>query len=376
MSSNLKLRKALKEVPIEIKRFVSKSYPNFVLARHPKPLHDEVPVFMFHSVDADLFDRQLQFLHDNNYRTLTLTDFISFIHGKKQIVHPSVLLTFDDGHKSWFEIAYPKLMEYGFHAVGFLVPTFIEEHPGPGVWLSWLEVLEMENCGVMSFESHSTHHDRIFISPQLVDFYHPEYNDNLLEIDVPWISDGSKYTNHLSLGTPIYAHAPRLAGFRRYIDDENVRLACTNLVLEEGAQNFFRQSGWRKKLVNQYKKTVSRITSHKFETDLQQRDAIFDDLLKAKQLLSKKLDRQVQHLCYPWGVGSKVAVRLSQEAGYISNFWVVTHQRNINRPGNDPYFIPRLKDDYIMRLPGKGRQSLSELFLMKIRRRSMMTNIY
>jgi hypothetical protein len=48
----------------------------------------------------------------------------------------------------------------------------------------------------------------------------------------------------------------------------------------------------------------------------------------------------------------------------------------INRPGNDPYFIPRLKDDYIMRLPGKGRQSLSELFLMKIRRRSMMTNIY
>jgi peptidoglycan/xylan/chitin deacetylase (PgdA/CDA1 family) len=375
MSLMLKMTKAIKEVPIEVKRLLH-FYPAFVRASNPGPLHNEVPVFMFHSVEAKTFTAQLNFLQKNNYKTLTLPDFMAFLKGKKQLEQSSVLLTFDDGHKSWYEVAYPLLKSHGFHAVGFLVPAYIREQPEPGAWLSWPEVLEMEQSGVMHFESHTTQHDQIFVAPRLVDFFHPGYEQNPLQLDTPWVDEGDWYTNRLRWGTPIYIHASRYAGRRRFFDDLGVRQACVTWVKDQGDENFFTQPGWRRKMIQRYQKVIQQQLPCRYETESEQRTALLLDLKKAQEMISQKLGRPVQHLCYPWGVGSDLAVALSREAGYASNFWVVLNRRNSNRHGDDPYYIPRLKDDYLMRLPGLGRQPLVEVFYMKMHRRSSNVNIY
>jgi hypothetical protein len=376
MTLMLKLTKGLKEIPIEAKRLLRHSYPPFVLANKPNPLRDEVPVFMFHSVERETFTAQLDFLAQNHYQTLTLPAFMAFLNGKQQLDRPSVLLTFDDGHKNWYGVAYPLLRKYGFHAIGFLVPTFIRQQPTPGAWLSWPEVLEMEQSGVMHFESHTAHHDQVFVAPQLIDFYHPSYNQNPLGLDTPWVNEGASYTNRLRWGTPIYAHASRYSGQRRFLDDARVREACISLVNEHGGEPFFARPDWRRAITRIYKATVSRSTSPQYESGAEQHAATSSGLEKAQYMLSEKLGRPMQHLCYPWGIGSELAVTLSRAAGYVSNFGVVTAQRNSNRPGDNPFYIPRLKDDYLCRLPGSGRQSLASIFFMKLRRRSKSVNIY
>jgi hypothetical protein len=376
MSILLKLTKAIKEVPIEARRLLQHFYPAFVRASKPVPLRDEVPVFMFHSVEPETLTVQLNYLKENHYKTLTLPEFIAFLRGEKQLEQPSVLLTFDDGHKSWYEVAYPLLKLYGCHAVGFLVPAYIREGPVPGAWLSWPEVLEMEQSGVMQFESHTTNHDQIFVEPQLVDFFRPANIHNPLGLDTPWINEGDCYTNRLHWGTPIYVHASRYAGQRRFYDDAKVRQSCVRLVEKHGGENFFAQPGWRRKILQCYKTAVQQQSSFRYETGREQRAALLSDLIISREMITDKLGRPVQHLCYPWGVGSHLAVALSREAGYASNFWVVTERRNSNRQGEDPYYIPRLKDDYLMRLPGSGRQPLAEIFYMKLHRRSHSVNIY
>jgi peptidoglycan/xylan/chitin deacetylase (PgdA/CDA1 family) len=370
-----KLARAMKEFPIEAKRLLNGHYPDFVVSPKPRAKVENVPVFMFHTVERVTFTAQLAHLRRNNYQTLTLVEFMAHLRGDLRLTQPAVLLTFDDGHRSWYEVAWPLLRDSGFHGVGFLVPTRVRQEQDASEWLSWAQVRQMEQSGVMTFESHSARHSRIFTAPQLVDFAHPDYQTNPLGLDAPWISDGGKETNTLPLGTPIYRHASRFAGSPRYFDDPTVRSGCAQWVDAQGGERFFQSADWRKQLAGHFR-SVARAGVARFESATQQRQAMLDDLRQARLLMEAQLQRPVRHLCYPWGVGSTLSVALSRQAGYKSNFWVATAGRNGNRAGDSPFHIPRLKDDYLLRLPGEGRQSLAEIFLVKLRRRAAQQNIY
>jgi peptidoglycan/xylan/chitin deacetylase (PgdA/CDA1 family) len=376
MAGKGQLVRAFKELPIEAMRLLGGRYPDFVLSSPARPRVENVPVFMFHTVVREPFTAQLAHLKRNNYQTLTLAEFMTHLRGELRLTRPAVLLTFDDGHRSWFEVAWPLLRDFGFHGVGFLVPTAVRQTvQDDNVWLSWAQVRQMEASGVMTFESHSARHSRIFTAPQLVDFVHPHYQTNPLGLDTPWISEAGKETNALHLGTPIYRHASRFADRLRYFDDPEVRSGCVQWVAAQGGERFFQGADWRKQLTG-YFRTAARSGAGRYETAAQQRQAMLDDLRQARLLLEAQLQRPVRHLCYPWGVGCPLAVALSRQAGYQSNFWVATTVRHSNRAGDSPYHIPRLKDDYLLRLPGEGRQPLTSIFRAKLRRRAVQRNIY
>lgn len=382
MSLVQKISKASREIPIEVGRFLHRKYPDFVIDRHPQALQQEVPVFMFHTIEYETFKNQLEYLKINGYQTLNISNFMAFLNGGKTLNNPSVLLAFDDGEKSWYDVAFPLLKEYGFNAVGFVVPHYIQEEPvvrtASKGWLSWPELWEMDRSGVIEIESHSYYHDRIFTSPQLVDFYHPDYADTL-GLDVPWLEANGQYTNTLQLGTPIYQYTPRLVGKPRYCDNLKVREACVDWVASQGGTRFFEDPNWRKLLTQYFSSVRNQFESRPseiYESQEQTRKYLLEDLVLSKEMLSQRLGKDIQHLCYPWGIGSEQAVSLSQEAGYASNFWVTLDQRNSNFPGESPYFIPRLKDDYLFRLPGEGRHSLRQIFQTKLQRRKNTLEIY
>lgn len=375
----VKLSKGIQEVPIELQRFLNKKYPAFVTDSKIESLKDEVPVFMFHTVNLGTLQKQLEFLKQNGYRTLDLATFMAFMRGEVELKAPSVLLTFDDGEKSWYDVAYPLLKRYGFNAVGFVVPHYIQEKSSSATsgktWLSWQELIELDQSGVIEIESHSYYHARIFVEPKLVDFYNPQFPDSL-GLDVPWIGNNGCYTNKLQLGTPIYSYAPRLEGHSRFIDNPEVREACISWVKSQGESTFFERSTWKKELTDYYKTVHKSSSSVEYESESQTREQMLQDLIQSKTVLSERLNKQIQHFCYPWGMAGEQAVKLSQEAGYISNFWVSLDERNTNKVGDSPFYIPRLKDDYLWRLPGEGRQSLFKIFQTKLRRRSTTLELY
>lgn len=376
MGVNRKIANALKELPIEAGRFVHGRYPRFVGSPSNRLLAQEVPVFMFHSVERDSFEEQLAYLRRNGYRTLTLEAFMAFLRGDVPLDGPSVLLTFDDGHKSWFEVAYPLLRTYDFRAAGFLVPNFIRDVPDAGPWLSWPEILEMQQSGVMTFGSHTARHDQVFVGPDLCDFFRPGFAQSAMSLDVPWIDDERGYTNRLRWGTPIYSRASRLAGAPRFLDDAKVREACIGWVARNGGEAAFARPDWRQALSREFKAASAAGGAPRWESPQEQRRAILDGLLEAPRILEEKLGTPVQHLCYPWGVASDLALALSREAGYLSSFGAAAAGRNSNRTGDAPFGVPRIKDDYLFRLPGEGRRPLLNIFLAKLRRRARQLDIY
>jgi peptidoglycan/xylan/chitin deacetylase (PgdA/CDA1 family) len=74
----------------------------------------------------------------------------------------AVVLTFDDGLVSDYEIAFPLLVEFGQRAVFFLNTATIGK---PG-YLEWSNIAEMQRNG-MSFQSHSHRHMDLTVLPDL-----------------------------------------------------------------------------------------------------------------------------------------------------------------------------------------------------------------
>jgi peptidoglycan/xylan/chitin deacetylase (PgdA/CDA1 family) len=102
----------------------------------------------------DNFAAQLEYLAKNNYRVIRLADLPDFLAGKRPLPRRAVVITFDDGHISAYEHAYPLLRKYGFPATFFLYTDFL----GAAEGLSWPKIHEMAQSGLIDFQSHSKTH--------------------------------------------------------------------------------------------------------------------------------------------------------------------------------------------------------------------------
>ncbi|EJR00581.1 polysaccharide deacetylase family protein [Bacillus cereus] len=79
------------------------------------------------AVSVEMFEKQMKYLADNQYHTLTLEEFNQFIKNKKKLPKKSVLITFDNSSKSNYVYAYPILKKYNMHAVSFAVTSRITD---------------------------------------------------------------------------------------------------------------------------------------------------------------------------------------------------------------------------------------------------------
>lgn len=113
------------------------------------------------SISPQRFERQIQFLADNDYRTLTFEDIRSS-NGKSE---KSIIITFDDGYDSVYNYAYPLLKQAGYRAVVFPITGYI------GEWNHWdanlggirfrhLSVEQIQELSAAGWEigSHSVNH--------------------------------------------------------------------------------------------------------------------------------------------------------------------------------------------------------------------------
>jgi peptidoglycan/xylan/chitin deacetylase (PgdA/CDA1 family) len=120
-------------------------------------------------VSAGLFRRQLCYLRHHGYESISLLDLVK----PGTLVPPkAVAITFDDGHLSVYEHAFPALAEYGFQATVFLVAGALggsdfERESGrdvEGPLLGLSELREMQSAGIQS-GSHTLTHPHLTALP-------------------------------------------------------------------------------------------------------------------------------------------------------------------------------------------------------------------
>lgn len=67
------------------------------------------------------FIKQMEFIKNNNMKTLTLDDMDCYMNKKCKIKRNSILITMDDGYLDNYRVAFPILKKYGLNAVVFLI---------------------------------------------------------------------------------------------------------------------------------------------------------------------------------------------------------------------------------------------------------------
>ena len=73
------------------------------------------------SIYVKKFEKEMKYLKDMNFKTLTLDEMNDYMNGKLKINKKTVLITFDDGYKSNYEYAFPILKKYNLNAVVFII---------------------------------------------------------------------------------------------------------------------------------------------------------------------------------------------------------------------------------------------------------------
>jgi len=121
-----------------------------------------IPVLMFHSISTipgnslgvpvKQFTEEIEWLHQQNYHTLTLEEFYQALVNKAPIPENPILLTFDDGYSDNYSAAWPILREYGFRATFFITTNSV----GPGMmnWDQLNDLARQQN----TISSHTVHH--------------------------------------------------------------------------------------------------------------------------------------------------------------------------------------------------------------------------
>ena len=71
----------------DIRAALSGTLPAFLQASSPAELTEEIPVFVYHAVEPERFERQLKYLADNGYRTVNSDTLAAALKGEIK-VHP------------------------------------------------------------------------------------------------------------------------------------------------------------------------------------------------------------------------------------------------------------------------------------------------
>jgi peptidoglycan/xylan/chitin deacetylase (PgdA/CDA1 family) len=379
---------------LEAGYFTRRRYPRFVTSRNPAGLGAEVPVFVHHTIEPEPFEEHLQFLRENGYYTATAGELLDHLTGARPLPADSVVLTIDDGRTSVYTYAYPLLQKFGMRATVFLIPGYVPErgptlrtladfwggmcdrsdvHDRDPALMGWSQLRTLEGTGVFDFQSHTLYHHKIPTGPRIVDFVRPDLA--LAGYDVP-LPDGYEVRLCMGggddlLGMPIYENDALMSGRLRYIPDPRLAEACLEYVASRGGASFFVEESWRKTLHQWVEQWRTRFPdTGRYQSPLENEDELVSNLRRAREMISHRLaGTEVVHLCYPYGAGSPRSVRASRAAGYRTNFWAVRERRRSNHPGDDPFGCPRLKADYVFRLPGRNRRSLTDIFASKLKRR-------
>jgi len=140
-----------------------------------------IPILMYHYIsdpplgaddirrDLSLpgpdFEQQLRFLVNQGYHSVSMEDMVRHIQQGTTLPDKPIVLSFDDGYKDAFTVAFPLLKKYGLTGTFFVFTRPINEENRE--YLSWQEVELMSAAG-MEIGCHSYSHPDLTLQSDAV----------------------------------------------------------------------------------------------------------------------------------------------------------------------------------------------------------------
>ena len=136
-----------------------------------EPETTELLVLMYHHLDdvgddsvtitPKTFDQHLKMIADAGYATVSPAELTAYADGEGTLPEKPVLIVFDDGYLSNYELAYPILSKHNAKAsicvIGWSVGKDTYKDTGYPIlpYFSWEQAKEMEASGLVSIGSHT-----------------------------------------------------------------------------------------------------------------------------------------------------------------------------------------------------------------------------
>ncbi len=142
----------------------------------------ELPVIMYHHisnkqsalgkyvVSPEQFKNDIEYILSLGYTPISTTQLADYVDGKGELPEKPILITFDDGHESFYAYAFPLLKQYKISAVLSVVGKYTDYYSENIDYnvnyanVTWEQIAEMNNSGYVEIGNHT--YDMHSLSPR------------------------------------------------------------------------------------------------------------------------------------------------------------------------------------------------------------------
>ena len=254
---------------------------------------------MYHSIDSeknkggifvDEFEEHIKWIKDK--KTFKMEELKGLDY---KLPKNSILITFDDGYKNNYTLAFPILKKYNMKATIFLNTKFIEKDE---TYLNWDEIREMYESGLIDFQLHTHSHQLTVKDIEVLAFYDNESSPYFKRESYSLFFDGNydekKDAKKLN-GLPVFKLRSKIS-IPGYKPKKNFVEKYRSIV--ELQENEFEKE--KKKFLNRLFKEKKDEFFDKISEE-QFKETVKFEILENKKIISEKLGKVPDCLAYPWG---------------------------------------------------------------------------
>ncbi len=311
-----------------------------------------IPVFLYHQVNhlsnitPELFEEHLKILKNKKMNTITMSEYM-----RKETPKNSVLLTFDDGYYDNYKEVFPLLKKYNMKATIFLNTLYIGEKRwgeteiekngtanykamkkymklNDGTteqYMTWSEIKEMYESGLVDFQAHSHKHMAIFKEIKLLGVFD---KDSMDCTDVYLYGDVEE-------GFPKFRKRGEYSGEGIIINKEFFKIFQEFYFKNLKGKSEKEIISLGQKFIDEHIEPYMIKENH---GDLVKR--LTEEYTLNKNLIEKNLGNKVEFFCWPWGHRSKETVEILKSLG-VKGF--ITTKKGTNSYSPDWDMIRRIE---------------------------------
>ena len=140
--------------------------PRADVARASPETQSGIPILVYHrfgpvvadsmTVTTAVFEQQLAFLRDHDFRVVSLKAAVDALRGAgPRDLGRAIVVTVDDGHRTVYTDLFPLIKRYRFPVTLFIYPSAISN---ASYAMTWDQIAEMARSGLVDIQSHTFWH--------------------------------------------------------------------------------------------------------------------------------------------------------------------------------------------------------------------------